>query len=278
VGPALNYAEPGIFTRLPAGVKAVGSADPVEVCWSVHALVVQPGDAARIGLGPDRLAENQIRPADLLVSRLRAMNPQPLTVPREPEQRVVGTCRHFAVLACTLLRAEGIASRVRCGFATYFQPGQALDHWIVEYRVNDGWVRLDPEVLGGSVLARPERLRPGEFLTGAESWIAYREGRIDASTYGVYGTENFGPAEIRGNAVKDLAAINKVETLPWDEWGLMTDAYEGRTGPEYDELLDELAATCVDDDPERIAVLYRHPDLTVPERLLTALNISDRAE
>ena len=51
----------------------------------------------------------------------------------------------------------------------------------------------------------------------------HREGRIDASTFGVYGTENWGPAEIRGNAVKDLAALNKVEMLPWDEWGRVAE-------------------------------------------------------
>ncbi|WP_230620860.1 MULTISPECIES: hypothetical protein [Nocardiaceae] len=57
----------------------------------------------------------------------------------------------------------------------------------------------------------------------------------------MFGTQNWGAAEIRGNAVKDLAALNKVEMLPWDEWGRMTDAYEGKTGAEYDLLLDELA-------------------------------------
>ena len=31
--------------------------------------------------------------------------------------------------------------------------------------------------------------------------------------------EIWGPAEIRGNAVEDLAALNKVETLPRGEWG-----------------------------------------------------------
>jgi len=27
--------------------------------------------------------------------------------------------------------------------------------------------------------------------------------------------------------------MNKVEMLPWDKWGRMTEAYEGRTGPDY---------------------------------------------
>ena len=39
-----------------------------------------------------------------------------------------------------------------------------------------------------------------------------------------------GPGEIRGNLVKDLAALNKVEMLSWDESGRMTAAYAGETG------------------------------------------------
>lgn len=158
--------------------------------------------------------------------------------------------------------------RVRCGFATYFQPGEGLDHWIVEY-VRDGrWVRLDPELLGTSVVDTADDLRPGQFLSGGEAWIAYRQGRIDASTFGVYGTDNWGPAEIRGNAVKDLAALNKVEMLPWDEWGRMTASYEGRTGGEYDELIDTVAAVCAADEPAAVAALYASEDLAVPDQLV----------
>lgn len=84
----------------------------------------------------------------------------------------------------------------------------------------------------------------------------------------MHGTENWGPAEIQGNAVKDLAALNKVEMLPWDEWGRMTEAYDGETGPDYDALLDDLAATAGADDPILVEALYGHPDLAVPDALI----------
>lgn len=114
----------------------------------------------------------------------------------------------------------------------------------------------------------PEDLEPGQFLTGGEAWLAFRRGDIDASRFGVYDTENWGPGEIRGNAVKDLAALNKVEMLPWDEWGRMTDAYDGKTGADYDDLLDTLAAVCAADDPAAVADLYTHEDLRVPAELI----------
>ncbi|WP_324192492.1 transglutaminase domain-containing protein [Nocardia transvalensis] len=182
----------------------------------------------------------------------------------------MGTCRHFAVISCALLRYRGIASRVRCGFATYFQPGQGLDHWITEYwdDTEGRWVRIDSEILGQSVLEHPEDLGAGEFLSGGEAWAAFRDGRIDASTFGVYGTENWGPAEIRGNAIKDLAALNKVETLPWDEWGRMTASYNGETGRDYDELLDTIAAICSHGDTVALTELYARDELCVPAELV----------
>jgi hypothetical protein len=271
---AIDYSTPGPFTAFDGiDASALGElgGDPVAICRPVPALVIQPTDTEAVGLAPERLGEKDIRPVSELVRRLLALDPAPLAVPREPEYRVVGTCRHFAVLSCALLRRAGIAARVRCGFATYFQPGQALDHWITEYRLKDSkrWVRIDSEVLDGSVIPRPHDLAPEDFLTGGEAWISYRRGQVDPATFGVFGTDNWGAAEIRGNAVKDLAALNKVEVLPWDEWGRMTEAYDGQTGADYDDLLDTLARVCADDEPAAVAALYAHEHLTVPPALVS---------
>lgn len=42
----------------------------------------------------------------------------------------------------------------------------------------------------------------------------------------------------------------------------MDDSYQGRTGPDFDALMDEIAATT---DPES---LYQKEDLAVPEELI----------
>ncbi len=257
----LSMIRGGAFIDLPE--------DPVAICRLVHRLVIQPHDAERVELPPGRFGENQIRPAARLVDTLLTLDPSPLTVPRPPERRVVGTCRHFAVLACALLRRRGIAARARCGFATYFQPGLGLDHWVVEFAADGStWVRADPEAMGLTVLPTPEALAPGQFLTGGEAWSEFRAGHLDPATFGVGGTENFGPAEIRGNAIRDLASLNRVETLPWDEWGRMEASYQGRTGADYDTLLDTVAATCAGDDPAEVAALYKTEDLEVPPALI----------
>jgi hypothetical protein len=137
VAEGIDYRPAGPLTSLvdvpPAALSRIAD-EPVAICWPVHGLVIQPGEAETLGVAAERFEENQIRPAGRLADVLLGLDPAPLSELREPPRRVVGTCRHFAVLACALLRHRGIASRVRCGFATYFQPGQGLDHWIVEYR------------------------------------------------------------------------------------------------------------------------------------------------
>jgi Transglutaminase-like superfamily len=270
---AIDYTVPGLLTDVtgvsPSALERI-AGEPVDICRPAHTLVIQPSDAKVLGLPDVRFAENQLRPAAALIGALLALDPAPLDVPRTPDRRVIGTCRHFAVISCALLRYRGIAARARCGFATYFQVGQGLDHWITEYwrEQDQRWVRVDSEIIGQSILAEPEDLRPGQFLTGGEAWQAFRCGRIDAAQFGVYGTGNWGPGEIRGNAVKDLAALNKVEMLPWDEWGRMDAAYKGQAGAGYDGLLDTLADVCAADDPAAVADLYAREELRVPPQLI----------
>lgn len=193
----IDFAVAGPLTRIDTVYEPALAALPreaVEICRLVHDLVVQPTDAKGLSVPDERFAENQLRPVNGLIGALLALDAAPLTVARDPARRVIGTCRHFAVLSCALLRYRGIAARARCGFATYFQPGQGVDHWITEYRQDGRWVRIDSEILGGSLVAKPEDLATDEFLTGGEAWAAFRQGHIDAATFGVYGTENWGPA------------------------------------------------------------------------------------
>ncbi len=269
----LDYAEPGPLTDLGTVSRDVLDgvpSDELGICRCVRRLFISPLAATALGVKADRLSQRNIRPARALAAALLELDPAPLDVPRPPERRVVGTCRHFAVMSCALLRSRNIPARARCGFGAYFIPNRGFDHWITEYW-HDGehrWVRIDSEHLGRPVLANAEDLPPGAFLTGGEAWSQFREGRIDAQHFGVVGTQNWGPGEIRGNAIRDLAALNKVEMLPWDEWGRMELSYQGKTGPEYDQLIDSVAAACAAPDTSDVAALYALQELQVPRELI----------
>ncbi|WP_155056551.1 transglutaminase-like domain-containing protein [Streptomyces blattellae] len=270
----LNYAQPGPFTTLDTTQLPLIDGlprDPVGICTAVQSLVIQPADAMALGIAEDRIAEKNIRPVSELITALTALDPAPLHQPRTPETRVVGTCRHFATIACAILRARGVASRARCGFGTYFQEGRGFDHWITEYwdDAQRRWVRVDTEHLGRNLVDHLDDLAPGEFLTGGEAWVQYRNGMIDPYTFGVVGTDHaWGPHEISGNVVRDLASLCKQETLNWDEWGRMTAAYEGETGPDYDRLIDAVADACSKDDPQALTLLFASEDLAVPQHII----------
>ena len=267
------YARPGAlttFTPQQAAEFAELGSDPIEICLVARGLVIEPADAAEAGITTadgDRVAERNIRSAGGLADVLLELAPGPLTTVRPPAERVMGTCRHFAVLACALLRLRGIPARARCGFATYFFAGRSVDHWVVEYWHLSGqrWVRVEVEYLSTSVVDDPSDLPSGAFLTGGEAWREYRAGRADPDTFGVVGFDHaWGIGEIRGNAIRDLASLNKIEMLPWDEWGRMDDSYHGRTGPEYDDLMDVVAAACASAAPSEVIAASAREDLAVP--------------
>jgi hypothetical protein len=272
-------SEPVIDHRAPGPLTDVGDEhrplladlphEPVEICRVAQGLVIEPHDAESLGVPAERITEKELRRSDALLAAVVAQGATTLSRPCEPEQRVVGTCRHFATLACALLRFRAVPARARCGFAGYFDPGSWVDHWIVEHHDGERWVRIDAEVLGVPFVPAPDDLAEGEFLTGGEAWALVRRGEADPQAFGVFGfPDNWGPSEIQGNAVRDLAALNKVEMLPWDTWGRMEAAYDGETGADYDELMDVLAATCAEDRHEAVRELGAHPDLAVPADLI----------
>src|SRR5471032_3206140 len=190
-----DYSRPGPLTRLDPAQVRLGEGlgpDAVSICAAAQALVVEPADATASGVPEPRLAERNIRSARAFIEVLTGLDPRPLHEPRPPLLRVVGTCRHFALLGCALLRLRGIPARARCGFATYFIKGKSVDHWVVEYwRDSDSrWVRVDAEVLGTALVPDATDLAVDEFLTGGEAWQRHRAGSIGPDLFGVAGVDH----------------------------------------------------------------------------------------
>jgi hypothetical protein len=71
---------------------------------------------------------------------------------------------------------------------------------------------------------------------------------------------------VQGNVIRDLASLNRVETLPWDEWGLIPVHYD-KLDPADVALLDTVAVTSAAGGPLRAATdAYRSdPRLPAPD-------------
>ena len=237
------YAEPGPFTALgPHAAKArVLPADLQRLSALVQGLLVHPHMGALYGLDPAMLhhEDTEIRSAHALVDRLLERDPSPLDVSRAPERRFVGNCRHHSLLLCALLRARGAPARARCGFASYFEPGRFVDHWVCEvWDTEQGsWRLVDAQL---DVRQRdlfkikfdPQDVPREAFLVAGDAWLRCREGRANPMRFGIL--DMWGSWFVRGNLVRDVASLSKRELLPWDVWGMMA-------GPDAVETADDLA-------------------------------------
>jgi len=135
-------AQAGRLRGLPTDVAALARV--------VQGLLMHLHVAPSYGLEhtPQQQAQAHLRSAGDILGCIVAQDARDLTEPRPAAERVVGVCRHFTLLHVALLRAHGIAARARCGFATYFEKGMFLDHWVTEYRdvARDRWVLVDPQL------------------------------------------------------------------------------------------------------------------------------------
>jgi hypothetical protein len=64
---------------------------------------------------------------------------------------------------------------------------------------------------------------------------------LDPELLGVSIVAIQGMGFVRSNVVRDLAALNRCEVLPWDEWGLAEPPLDD-LGKKAFELLDHIAA------------------------------------
>jgi len=109
------------------------------------------------------------RPASALVNALLRLDPRRWTCHVKPAIELSGLVAILPSLAVHSSDTEESPRRVRCGFATYFQVGQGLDHWITEYwrGTESRWVRIDSEILGGECWST-QRIAAWRFLSGGE--------------------------------------------------------------------------------------------------------------
>lgn len=201
-----------------------------------------------------RLEEAHLRAVEAMLDRILAYDPRPLAAERPVDRRLVGVCHHHVLLLVAMLRAHGVPARARIGFGSYFNPGYFEDHWVCEWWDAGAkrWKLADPQFdqvciralsIDHDVLDVPR----DRFLTAAEAWMRCRRGEADPGRFGIFQGNLRGLWFIAGDLVRDLAALNKDEMLPWDVWGAMPRPGE-KLGRGQLILFDQLAALTADPD------------------------------
>lgn len=278
------YSQPARFTSPGNHSDALAGlpADLPALAEAAHGLIVHE-HLTRIydfELAGERRASVHIRPVSRLLDQITAEDGRPLDVAREPSARVPGNCRHFTVFTVAALRAHGIPARARCGFGGYFGTGWYEDHWVCEYwdAEQGRWTLADAQIddvqrkvfgIGLNVLD----VSRDDFLIAGDAWLRCRAGLADPGKFGVSHMKEAGYWWIAANLLRDVAALNNVEMLPWDIWGEMLGP-----GEEPDQaqiaLFDQLAVLTTEADvgfAELAARYQSDPRLTVPASVFNAV-------
>ena len=261
-----------LFDNLPTSIP--------ELVKLVQGVTIHVFWTERYGFAPpsERMAELQLRTMEKRLARTLELDPRPLTEPRSIEKKLLGNCRDHSLLLVSMLRHQGIPARARCGFAAYFMPDHFEDHWVVEYwnAEQNRWVLVDAQLdalqqdvlkINFDVLDVPR----DQFIVGGKAWQMCRAGEQDPDKFGIFDMHGLG--FVRGDFVRDVASLNKVELLPWDCWGVILN--ESLNDPADLAALDEVAALTAGDVPDFEAVRTRYesdPRLHMNGKLLSYVN------
>jgi hypothetical protein len=227
-----------------------------------------------------RQNEIHIRSVQEKLDAILALDDRPLAVDRPVDKRLVGRCHHFVLLLVAMLRAQGISARARCGFGAYFNPPFFEDHWVCEYwsAADSRWLLADAQFdevwraklrIDHDVLNVPRH----RFLVAGDAWTRCRAGAADPAAFGIGFVGLRGLWYIAGNLVRDAAALNKMEMLPWDVWGAQPRPDEELDADQL-AFFDGIAALTGEPDAsfDELRARYRDDDrLTVPSRVFNAL-------
>jgi hypothetical protein len=242
----------------------------------VQGLMVHEHIAPAYGLtlSPEQHAQAHLRSVEKILETIAAQDGKPLPVARPAGERVVGVCRHFTLLHVAMLRAQGVAARARCGFGAYFVERMFIDLWVTEYwnEAQKRWVLVDAQLDGRQrelfkIGFDPLDVPRDQFLVAGQAWELCRAGKADPDSFAIL--DMHGLWLIAGNVIRDLAALNNHEMLPWDVWGAMT-----RNDAELDlPLIDRLAelSHAPDEHPAELQAAYEDRRIAVPGTVFNAV-------
>ncbi len=249
------------------------------LCKVVQGLLIHPlvNEWYGVELTSTQKKEVNIRPVREMLRLVNRLDPRPLSEPRPVDERVVGNCRDHAVLFCAMLRHQGIPTRARSGFAIYLTDQIISDHWITEYwdAKQSRWVQVDPQIddvqrKKMNITFDTNNLPAAQFFTGAQAWTACRKGKAKSGKFG-HNKKHRGWPYLRMVLLQDLASLNKIEVLPWDNWWELGTKQDDQVTAADRQFLDQLAAAINDERFDDLRALFDDPRIGSP--LLSKLQL-----
>jgi hypothetical protein len=264
-----EWTEPGVMTDAGkyAGLTDGLPGDAAGVARVVQGLLIHEfwADAYGVTLPDADRDRVNLRRVEQVLEAVAVRDDRPLDRPRAPDQRIASNCRGFSVLAVALFRARGVPARARCGFGAYFKPGWFEDHWVAEYFDDGRWKLLDAQIdelqraqlgIGFDLTDVPR----DQFVIAGAGWTLTRAGQADPDRFGLTTLNEAGAWWIAANLMRDAAALDNVELLPWDLWGAMPEPEDTVDV----ELFDRLAAATAGPDLAQVRRLLGDERLRVP--------------
>jgi sulfatase modifying factor 1 len=120
---------------------------------------------------------------------------------RKPQDKLVLGCREYAIILASVLKYRGIPVRVRCGHATYLEPGFHVSHTVCEVwnKKDKRWMLVDPST--GMIDFNRDK-----FDFSNEAWLKMQKGEIDPNLY-MAPPNTSGLVSIVGKISPDLLSI-----------------------------------------------------------------------
>ncbi|MDI9440726.1 MAG: transglutaminase-like domain-containing protein [Bacillota bacterium] len=244
------YLQHGPMTEIKANRHMVADIPPhipTIVKYVQNILLHQHWSGAYgVELSDERKKEPLIRGVEGKLSFLRERGFGHVSEEKTHGEKMIGICRDFSVVGAGLCREAGIPARARCGFATYFEAGKYVDHWVFEYW-DDGqqrWIMVDAQLdelqqKALKIKFDPLAVGEGDFITGPKAWLMCRAGNADPNLFGIF--QWWGYDYLNWNLLLDANSLLKVPMQPWDDWG----GYKSLPTAEWTEgdfaTIDELA-------------------------------------
>jgi hypothetical protein len=267
VGPSDAGRQAALFDDLPRG--------PERLAGVVQGLLMHQHVASTypVNLSSAQIEQVHVRSVEEMLTEIVAHDARPLPTARPAGERQVGVCSHFTLMHVAMLRRQGVPARARCGFGAYFHKGKYVDHWVTEFWSENrhAWVLFDAQIDAHqralfNTPFDPADVPRDQFLVAGDSWRLCRAGKADPMDFGIL--DMFGWWMIAGNVVRDIAALNNREMLPWDGWKPMP----GPDGEVDFALFDRLAALSHEPDAhfDELREVYAS-SLAVPPQVMNAV-------